>query len=64
MSTISLADHSAAELAAGFAGGDFDPIEAHSAVVARMDECEPVINALCHRDDERSRTAAVASAAR
>src|SRR5699024_3441689 len=29
-----------------------------------MDECEPVINALCHRDDERSRTAAVASAAR
>ncbi|WP_343071889.1 amidase [Brevibacterium renqingii] len=64
MSTTTLADHTAAELAAGFAAGDFDPIEVHGAVVDRMDECEPVINALCHRDDERSRAAAVASAAR
>ena len=62
--TTSLADRSAAELAAGFAGGDFDPMEVHSAVVDRMDECEPTINALFHRDDERSRDAAAASAAR
>ncbi len=62
--TTSLADRSAAELAAGFAGGDFDPLEVHSAVVDRMDECEPTINALFHRDDERSRDAAAASAAR
>lgn len=51
-------------MAAGFAAGEFDPIEVHAAVVARMDECEPVINALCHRDDERSLAAAKASAAR
>ena len=38
--TTSLADRSAAELAAGFAGGDFDPLAVHSAVVDRMDECE------------------------
>ncbi|MGC2942354.1 MULTISPECIES: amidase [unclassified Brevibacterium] len=62
--TTSLADLSAAELATGFAGGDFDPVEVHSAVVDRMDECEPTINALFHRDDERSRAAAAASAAR
>ena len=62
--TTSLADRSAAEMAAGFAGGDFDPIEVHSAVVDRMDACEPTINALFHRDDERSRDAAAASAAR
>jgi aspartyl-tRNA(Asn)/glutamyl-tRNA(Gln) amidotransferase subunit A len=62
--TTSLADRSAAELAAGFAGGDFDPIEVHAAVVERMDDCEPTINALFHRDDERSRDSAAASAAR
>ncbi|RBP63689.1 aspartyl-tRNA(Asn)/glutamyl-tRNA(Gln) amidotransferase subunit A [Brevibacterium sanguinis] len=60
----SLADLTAAGLNAGFAGGDFDPLDVVAAVVARMDECEPVINALCHRDDERSRAAAEASAAR
>ena len=59
-----LADHSAAELAAGFAGGDFDPLEVHSAVVDRMNDCEPTINALVHRDDDRSRNSAAASAAR
>lgn len=59
-----LADHSAAELAAGFAGGDFDPLEVHSAVVDRMNDCEPTINALFHRDDDRSRNSAAASAAR
>jgi aspartyl-tRNA(Asn)/glutamyl-tRNA(Gln) amidotransferase subunit A len=64
VSTTTLADHSAADMAAGFASGDFDPIEVHAAVVDRMDECEPTINALFHRDDERSRAAAVASAAR
>ncbi|WP_309136011.1 amidase [Brevibacterium oceani] len=62
--TTTLADHSAAAMAAGYASGDFDPIEVHAAVVDRMDECEPVINALFHRDDDRSRAAAVASAAR
>jgi aspartyl-tRNA(Asn)/glutamyl-tRNA(Gln) amidotransferase subunit A len=64
MNTTTLADRSASELALGFAAGDFDPVEVHGAVVARMDECEPVINALFHRDDERSHAAAAASAAR
>ncbi|TGD09003.1 amidase [Brevibacterium sp. S111] len=64
MGNTTLADHSASDMVVGFAKGDFDPIEVHSAVVNRMDECESTINALFHRDDERSRTAAVASAAR
>ena len=64
MNTTTLADHSASELAVGYAAGDFDPVEVHSAVVARMDESEPVINALFHRDDDRSHAAAAASAAR
>ncbi|UVI37259.1 amidase [Brevibacterium spongiae] len=64
MDSTTLADHTASDMAVGFANGDFDPIEVHSAVVDRMDDCEPTINALFHRDDERSRTAAVASAAR
>ncbi|WP_413335917.1 amidase [Brevibacterium sp. GP-SGM9] len=64
MSTYTLADHTAAALTAGFATGDVDPREVHAAVVERMDDWEPVINALHHRDDERSRSAAEASAER
>ncbi|WP_309132811.1 amidase [Brevibacterium sp.] len=64
MSTHALADHSAAEMTAGFAAGDFDPLEVLASVQERMDECEPVINALCHRDDARSQAAAAASAQR
>lgn len=64
LSTNTLADHSTAAMTAGFAAGDFDPLEVHAAVVERMDHWEPVINALHHRDDERSRAAAEASAAR
>ncbi len=64
MSTHALADATAAAMTAGFAAGDFDPLEVLAAVQQRMDECEPTINALCHRDDQRARTAAVASAKR
>lgn len=64
MNTKTLADETAAMMATGFAAGEFDPLDVHAAVVSRMDEWEPVINALCHRDDERSRAAAEASGAR
>lgn len=64
MSHTTLADHSAEAMTSGYASGDFDPSEVLVAVVDRMDECEPVINALHHRDDERSSAAAKASAKR
>ncbi|MDN6528442.1 MAG: amidase [Brevibacterium sp.] len=64
MSHNTLADHSADALTSGYASGDVDPLEVLTAVADRMDECEPIINALHHRDDERSRTAAEASARR
>ena len=64
MSHTTLADHSAEAMTSGYASRDFDPSEVLVAVVDRMDECEPVINALHHRDDERSSAAAKASAKR
>ena len=64
MSHTTLADHTAVAMTSGYTSGDFDPLEVLCAVVDRMDECEPVINALHHRDDERSRAAAEASATR
>lgn len=64
MSHTTLADHSADAMTSGYAAGDIDPLAVLTAVVERMDECEPVINALHHRDDERSRAAANASAVR
>ncbi|WP_193072687.1 amidase [Brevibacterium sp. FME37] len=64
MSHTTLADHSAEALTSGYASGDVDPLEVFTAVVERMDECEPVINALHHRDDDRSHAAANASAVR
>lgn len=64
LSQNTLADHTAAAMTTGFAAGDFDPLDVHAAVVDRMDDFEPIINALHHRDDERSRGAAEASATR
>ena len=61
MSQNTLADHTADTMTSGYASGDFDPLEVLAAVVERMNEYEPVINALHHRDDERSRRAAEAS---
>ncbi|MFF8893961.1 amidase [Brevibacterium casei] len=59
-----LSDLTAAQMAAGYAEGEFSPLEVLASVQSRMDACEPVINALHHRDDERSREAAEASARR
>ncbi|RAG60682.1 amidase, partial [Burkholderia multivorans] len=53
-----LSDLTAAQMAAGYAEGEFSPLEVLASVQSRMDACEPVINALHHRDDERSREAA------
>lgn len=64
MSHTTLADHSADAMTGGYASGDIDPLEVLTAVRERMDECEPVINALHHRDDDRSHAAANASAVR
>ncbi|SMY00561.1 amidase [Brevibacterium antiquum] len=64
MSQNTLADHTADAMTSGYTSGDFTPFEVLAAVVERMNECEPVINALHHRDDERSRAAAEASAQR
>ncbi|GAA1866207.1 amidase [Brevibacterium marinum] len=64
MSQNTLADHTADTMTRGYASGDFDPLATLTAVTNRMDEYEPVINALHHRDDERSQAAAEASAAR
>lgn len=59
-----LADLSAAAMSAGFAARTFTPLEVLADVHARMDACEPVVNALHHRDDARSTTAAEAAARR
>lgn len=64
MSHTTLADQTSGAMTSGYASGEFDPLKVLSAVVDRMDESEPVINALHHRDDERSRAAAEASAVR
>lgn len=61
MSKDSLADSTTKELATGFTAGDFLPSEVFESVRERMDEREPVINALYHRDDSRSLDAARAS---
>jgi len=59
-----LATLSAAEMAAGYAAGDFTPPEVLSAVEARAHAIQPRLNAFCRFDPERARAAADASAAR
>ena len=59
-----LADLTAVDLTAGFAGGKFSPPEVLAAVEARIAACEPHLHALYAYDPEGARAAARASAAR
>ena len=49
---------SALALTQAYRTGDLTPSEALDSVLARMDRCEPKVNAYCHRDDESARRAA------
>ncbi|MEM7122410.1 MAG: amidase [Pseudomonadota bacterium] len=55
---------SAADLAAGFDARTLSPVEATRAVLDRIDQVDPVINAFCLRDDKSALKAAKASEAR
>jgi len=54
----------AAELSSAYATGALSPVEACRAVLARIDAVDPVLNAFCHRDDDRVLADAAASEAR
>jgi aspartyl-tRNA(Asn)/glutamyl-tRNA(Gln) amidotransferase subunit A len=49
---VNLPDQSAAALSAAYAKGELSPVEVTQAVLARIDQCEPKLNAmyLTHRD--------------
>ena len=51
----------AAELSKRYAAEKLSPVEAVRAVLDRIDQVDPVINAFCHRDDERAMADARAS---
>lgn len=59
-SQLDLAFTSASDLLAGFARGDFSPVEALEAVLWQLDRLEPSLNAFCYLD----RPAAIAAAER
>ena len=59
-----LADLSVAELAAGFAAGAFDPVDALDAAFARIDAFDGAVNAFVFQDRATSRAMAEASALR
>ena len=61
---MNLWELSAAELAAGYAGGTFSPRDALESVLARIDAVNPKINAIVTLDIDGARTAADASTAR
>lgn len=49
-----LADFSAALLVRAYRRGQVSPVEAIRAVLDRMDDVDPAVNAICWRDDEAS----------
>ncbi len=55
---------SAAALADGFRAKRFSPVEVADAMLARIDAINPVVNAVCFRDDATTRAMAKASEAR
>lgn len=59
-----LADFSAALLVRAYRRGQVSPVEAIRAVLDRMDDVDPAVNAICWRDDEASLEAAARSEAR
>src|SRR5690349_13258342 len=61
---MNLWELSAAELAAGYAGGAFSPRDALESVLARIDAVNPKLNAIVTFDIDGARAAADASTAR
>ncbi len=59
-----LADLSVADLGSGFRAGDFDPVDALEAALARIERFDPLVNAFVYRNDPDSRAQAAAAAAR
>ncbi|TWS25045.1 amidase [Tsukamurella sputi] len=57
-------DSSAAEIRSRLRTGDLTPVDLLDATLHRIDERNPAINAIAHRDDRSARAAAEASAAR
>ncbi|CAM3896442.1 amidase family protein [Tsukamurella ocularis] len=57
-------DLPAAEVRSRLRTGDLSPVDLLEATLARIDERNPAINAIAHRDDRAARAAAEASAAR
>jgi aspartyl-tRNA(Asn)/glutamyl-tRNA(Gln) amidotransferase subunit A len=55
---------SASQLAQGYAGGSFDPVQALEACLERTAQCQPRLNAMLHVDAAGARVAAEASRAR
>ena len=55
---------SAAAMIEGFRAGSFSPLDVLDAVLARLDEVNPVLNAFCHVDRDGARAQAQASHAR
>lgn len=55
------ADLSATELLAGYRAGTLSPVEATRAVLARIEQVNPMVNAYCLLDGEAALAAAVAS---
>ena len=49
---------SATELSAAYAKRELSPVEATRAVLDRIDQVDPVINAFCYRDDDKAMAAA------
>ncbi len=59
-----LADATASELLRLFRSGEASPTEATDAVLARIERCNPVVNAFCLVDADAARANALASTAR
>lgn len=55
---------SATELVAGYRAGRFSPVEVARDVLAQIERCEPVVNAIWHLDRDETMAAARASEAR
>lgn len=57
-------ERSAQELIAAYRNGELTPSSALDSILARIDRCEPRINAYCYRDDETARQTAEESTKR
>jgi aspartyl-tRNA(Asn)/glutamyl-tRNA(Gln) amidotransferase subunit A len=60
-STPHLADLDAAQLSAGYATGDLNPVDVVTSCLQRIDECEPALRAMSERFDEEALAGAESS---